>query len=207
MGEANAKGWKNTSLEADPLEGPADIFPTSPLEDDSRGLEKWASTEQLTSNANPRPARTMDPGIDDGIDPFRVVLFDDVRDFLFTIHAPDSQLQLLYAFLTFLGLPFIPPDMPTSTPFSTDPFIHSELVERPQLLQRFWPKQEDERLPFALIAGEAMEPERRSALNELFDTPFNSTPTTVDLLFGARQKWFVTMRKEDLQHVDVELAR
>lgn len=209
MGETNAVGWKNTPAEAEPLEGPADSFPTPSLaaDDHARAHEKWASTEQLTSSANPRPARTTDPGIDDDVDPFRVVLFDDVRDFLFVVHSPDAHLQLVYAFLTFLGLPFIPPDMPTSTPFSTDPFIHSELVERPALVRRFWPKVEEKRAPFALIGGEAMEVERRSALGDPFDTPFHATPTTVDLLFGARQKWFVTLRKEDLQHVDVDLAR
>lgn len=207
VGEKDAKGWRNTSNDADPPEGAADTFPPSTLPNDLRGLERWASTEQLVSAANPRPARTTDPGIDDDVDPFRVVLFDDVRDFLFIVHSPDSQSQLVYAFLTFLSLPFIPPDMPTSTPFSTDPFIHSELVERPDLLARFHPRVEERRLPFALIAGEAMEPERKSALTEPFDTPFHSTPTSVDLLFGAKQKWFLTLKKEDLQHVDVELAR
>lgn len=209
VGETGAKGWRNSSADDDAPEGSPDTFPTSPLSSDlkPRPHEKWASTERLTSAANPRPARTTDPGIDDDVDPFRVVLFDDVKDFMFIVHSPDSQLQLVYAFLTFLGLPFVPPDFPTSTPFSTDAFIHSELVERPDLIQRFWPKLEVAPRSFELVGGEAMEPERRSALSEPFATPFHTTPVTVDVLFGSKQKWFTMLRQEDLAHVDIELAR
>lgn len=149
--------------------------------------------------------------MDDSDDPYRVVLFDDIRPFLFVLHSADSKLQLAYAFLTFLGLPFVPPDYPTSTPFTTDSFIHSELVERPSLVRRYWPKlSTGGGKPFQTVGGEAMELERTSALGAPWETPFGATPAAVDLLFGTsggKAGWFRTLRKEDLEDVDVELAR
>jgi hypothetical protein len=170
VGEAGAKGWKHTGVNADPLDSPAASLPIAQLNNDLNPFERWVSAEQLTATTQPRPARVTDPGVDDDIDPFRVVLFDDVRDFIFVVHSPDSLTQLVYAFLTFLGLPFVPPDYPTSTSFTTDPFIHTEAAEREGLRERFWPKAEE-------------------------------------LLFAARQKWFVALGKDDLKHVDVEFAR
>lgn len=207
VGEAGAKGWKHTGVNADPLDSPAASLPIAQLNNDLNPFERWVSAEQLTATTQPRPARVTDPGVDDDIDPFRVVLFDDVRDFIFVVHSPDSLTQLVYAFLTFLGLPFVPPDYPTSTSFTTDPFIHTEAAEREGLRERFWPKAEETTAPFDTIGGEPMEHERRSALKEPFDVPFHASPASVELLFAARQKWFVALGKDDLKHVDVEFAR
>lgn len=206
IGETGAKGWKNSSDDAEPPPS-TDSSLFSTLSDFSDPFERWLASEHLTATSQPRPARATDPGVDDDIDPFRVVLFDDVRDFLFVVHSPDSKIQLIYAFLTFLGLPFVPPDYPTSNPFSTDTFIHSELAERPLLRERFWPKMEVASVPFDTVSGEAMEPERRSALAAPFEVPFHATPVTVDLLFGTKQGWFLTLVKEDLKHIDVDFVR
>ncbi|GAA6004312.1 hypothetical protein JCM10207_000663 [Rhodosporidiobolus poonsookiae] len=213
VGEQGAKGWGSTTDDDLPPEGTASTaLQAQPAQDDkARPHERWAATERLASG-DALPARTIDSGMDDSDDPFRVVLFDDIRPFLFILHSPDSKLQLAYAFLTFLGLPFVPPDFPTSTPFTTDPFIHSELVERPSRIQRFWPKLDAGAAarPYATVGGEAMELERQSALKEPWDTPFSATPAAVDLLFGAgggKGGWFRTLKKEDLADVDVELSR
>jgi hypothetical protein len=146
--------------------------------------------------------------MNDSDDPYRVVLFDDVRPFLFFLESPDSRLQLAYAFLTFLGLPFIPPDVPTSTPFTTDPFIHSELVERPSLIQRFWPSSTSEKESFDLVYGEAMELERKSDVRDPWQTPFKAAPIMADLLFGSgKAGWFRTLVPEDLHNIDVNFAK
>ncbi|GAA5972334.1 hypothetical protein JCM11641_002413 [Rhodosporidiobolus odoratus] len=213
IGEQGAKGWRNTSEDDLPPEPPTpgnEVTAVPQQDAHARPHERWATTERLSAHHS-RPARTSDPGIDDSDDPYRVVLFDDIKPFLFVLHSIDSKLQLAYAFLTFLGLPFVPPDYPTSTLFTTDPFIHSELVERPSQIQRFWPNMSAglENKRFETIGGEAMEPERRSAIKEPWATPFAATPAAVDLLFGARgvAGWFRTLKKEDLEDVDVELAR
>ncbi|GAA5826903.1 hypothetical protein JCM11251_002152 [Rhodosporidiobolus azoricus] len=214
IGEKGAKGWAITGEDDLPPEPPAaddtDVEPVLPQEVGARPHEKWAARERLSS-LNSLPARTTDPGMDDSDDPYRVVLFDDVRPFLFVLHSADSKLQLAYAFLTFLGLPFVPPDYPTSTPFTTDSFIHSELVERPSLVKRYWPTLSGVGgRPFQTVGGEAMELERTSALSLAWETPFSATPTAVDLLFGTgegKAGWLRTLKKEDLEDVDVDLAR
>jgi len=209
IGEKEAKGWKNSGSSEDPSQtaSPDSLDPTT-TDPNARSFETWATAERTASLESSRPARTTDPSLDDSDDPFRVVLFDDIRSFLFIVHSPDSKLQLAYSFLTFLGLPFVPPDFPTSTPFTIDSFIHSELVERPSLIKRFWPPKADQK-HFETIGGEAMEPERKSALGTPFEIPFHATPATVDLLFPSKSKgeWFANLRTEDLEDVDVELAR
>ncbi|GAA6058551.1 hypothetical protein JCM10212_006990 [Sporobolomyces blumeae] len=211
IGEKGAKGWKSaTEDDLPPEDATTHPFETSNPDPSARPFETWAAAER-TASLDSRPVRTTDPCLDDSDDPFRAVLFDDIRSFLFVVHSPDSKLQLAYAFLTFLGLPFVPPDVPTSTPFTTDSFIHSELVERPNLIKRFWPSREEVARPFGTIGGEPMEPERRGALESPFDVPFHATPASVDLLFatGPRTdvRWFATIGRDDLVDIDLDLAR
>lgn len=205
VGEPDAKGWKDTAEDA-PAPPPLTI-PVSFSSTSNDHFESWARTEHSTTISQPRPARTMDPGIGDDIDPYRCVLFDDVRDFLFIVHSPDSKIQLAYAFLTFLGIPFVPPDYPTTTPFQTDSFIHSELVERSDARDRFFPRIDETSVPFETFQGEAMEPERRGGVDNPFEIPFEAAPVSIDLLFATKRKWFVMLGKSDLTHVDIEFTR
>ncbi|GAA5908743.1 hypothetical protein JCM8208_006776 [Rhodotorula glutinis] len=210
IGENGAKGWRATSEDDLPPEAAeSSSTGTAVVETDAslRPHERWALAERVAATSSRRPARATDAEMDDSDDPYRVVLFDDVKPFLFLLSSPESTHQLAYAFLAFLGLPFVPPDVPTSTPFATDPFVHSELVERPSLLRRFWPARSSG-APFGVIGGEAMEPERNSALKAPWDVPFKAMPATVDTLFGGPAPgWFKTLRKEDLPDLDVDLAR
>ena len=210
IGEEGAKGWWATTPDDMPrevVEG-APTGEVSARDPEARPHERWAAAERSAANAD-LPARTTDPGMDESDDPYRVVLFDDIRPFLFDLELPDSKHQLAYALLTFLGLPFMPSDVPTSTPFTTDPFIHSELLERPSLLRRYWPKADTaDHRPFSVVAGEPMEREARSDLKSPWDTPFHASPTAVDVLFGAGSPgWFTAVSAADLEGVDVSLAR
>ncbi|GAA5922599.1 uncharacterized protein JCM15063_003358 [Sporobolomyces koalae] len=209
IGESTARGWSHSIEEDFPSDAPAsEPSSGSPLsEPDARAFEKWAHSERTAALTFSRPARATDP--EDSEDPFRIVLFDDLRSFMFVVHAPDSKLQLAYAFFTFLGLPFVPPDFPTSTPFTVDSFIHSELVERPSLVKRFWPQNQAALSHFDTIHGEAMDPERRNALGTPFETPFSASPAVIDqmLLPKGKGRWFATLRPEDLEDIDVEAAR
>lgn len=209
IGESGAKGWAATTDDDLPPEGAPAMTGDALAEMDpsARVYERWASAERAAAVSSRRPARATDPEMDASDDPYRVVLFDDIKPFLFLLSSRESSQQLAYAFLAFLGLPFVPPDVPTSTPFTTDPFVHSELVERPGLLRRFWPPKASA-APFGVVGGEAMEPERSSALTAPWAVPFKAMPATVDSLFaGAKPGWFRTLAKDDLQDIDVELTR
>ncbi|BGP52880.1 hypothetical protein JCM8202v2_000437 [Rhodotorula sphaerocarpa] len=212
IGEEGAKGWSATGQDALPPDAPVGrmqgVVETLTQVEDGRPHERWATAERAAGDSD-RPARTVDPGMDESDDPYRVVLFDDIRPFLFDLESPDSRHQLAYAFLTFIGLPFMPVDVPTSTPFTTDPFIHSELLERPSAIRRYLPSMEriDGR-PFSVVAGEPMEREARTDIRSPWDMPFHASPTSVDTLFGAGQPgWFSTVTAEDLEDVDVSFAR
>jgi hypothetical protein len=69
-------------------------------------FQAWAAVEQLRAENARMPARTLDEGTDD--DPFRVVMFSDIRDLL--VWFPSAVLPLIKpllaeAFLVFCGLP------------------------------------------------------------------------------------------------------
>ncbi|KPV78517.1 uncharacterized protein RHOBADRAFT_50976 [Rhodotorula graminis WP1] len=210
IGESGAKGWRATTeddLPPEPVESSSAAVALVETDASLRPHERWALAERAAAASSRRPARATDVEMDDSEDPYRVVLFDDVKPFLFLLSSPESTHQLAYAFLAFLGLPFVPPDVPTSTPFTTDPFVHSELVERPSLLRRYWPARSSG-APFGIIGGEAMEPERDSALKAPWNVPFKAMPATVDTLFGGPSPgWFKTLGKEDLLDLDLDLAR
>ncbi|KAM0793184.1 hypothetical protein ACM66B_000655 [Microbotryomycetes sp. NB124-2] len=209
IGEEGARGWRATSDQAQAYTGKADERDSADV-GQVEGLSRcaqWARAEQTESTKHRKPGRTTDVDSEDSDDPYHVVLFDDIRNLLFLVHSPDSKMQLAYSFLNYLGLPFIPPDVPTDTPFTTDTFIHSELVERQSLAKRFLPPMDLTRKRFEVISGEPMESERRSVLSAPYDTPFHSVPASVDLLFGTRRGWFATLRPQDLEDVDVDMAR
>ena len=204
IGETNSKGWRNTSDDAEPP--PALV--TSPGEA-SNSLEEWASTEQRTTASQPRPARTADPGIDDDVDPFRCILFDDVKDLLFIVRSDRAKSQLAYAFLNFLGLPFAPSDHAPAMDCHADSFINSTLLERNAAREAFWPVvMEGESKPFDTIQGEAMEPERTGIIESPFVIPFKGMVGGIETLFAnGRGNWFVLFGKKDLEGVDVEFVR
>lgn len=207
IGESNSKGWRNTPDDADP---PVPLSPSLPVlaSADANSLAEWANTEERTTASQPRPARTTDPGIDDDVDPFRCILFDDVKDLLFILRSDRAKSLLAYAFLNFLGLPFAPAS-PRSTTYHTDSFVNSTLLERDNAREAFWPKEVDGKgKPFDTFQGEAMEPERRGTVESPFVMPFKCMPGGNETLFrSGRKSWFVLFGKEDLIGIDVEFVR
>ncbi|KAH8176286.1 NRDE-2, necessary for RNA interference domain-containing protein [Sarocladium implicatum] len=107
FGEAGARGWEHyvaSSGAGDPLEAQR---PAPQNESTSRDpYKQWAALEQQKGQDARVPARTLDEGNDD--DPFRVVMFSDVKPLIFNIGTgvlPDVLGQLVDAFLIFCGLP------------------------------------------------------------------------------------------------------
>lgn len=110
MGEDGAKGWRHfveaggAAAAADPpvtrRDPPADVPRTSdPFRD-------WAAVEEQGAAKARLPARTLDEDADD--DPFRVVMFSDIRDLLVWFPSavlPRVRPKLMDAFLVFCGLP------------------------------------------------------------------------------------------------------
>jgi tetratricopeptide (TPR) repeat protein len=102
VGEEGARGWKSgsntevasTSDTSNLLVEPALIF------------QSWTGCEQeRTLNAS-LPARTLDEVNDD--DPYRVIIFSDIHEYLFRVTEPENKVLLLNAFLPFCSLPPLP---------------------------------------------------------------------------------------------------
>ncbi|KAK1835168.1 NRDE-2, necessary for RNA interference-domain-containing protein [Podospora conica] len=108
IGEEDAKGW---SYFVDDANGATQETRTKPKTlvqmPQTRDMFKaWAIVEKQTAAASRMPAFTMDEDAQD--DPFRVVMFSDIKDFL--VWLPSKVLatarpHFLDAFLLFCGLP------------------------------------------------------------------------------------------------------
>ncbi|KAK3301922.1 NRDE-2, necessary for RNA interference-domain-containing protein [Chaetomium strumarium] len=108
IGEERAKGWRYF-VEA----GGNMVDPSEAKGDEPDGMPRtthpflaWAAAERQRAEKARMPARTLDEGVED--DPFRVVMFSDVKDFL--VWFPSAALPrvrplLADAFLVFCGLP------------------------------------------------------------------------------------------------------
>lgn len=101
LGEKGARGWKDarpTGLE-DRKEPSED-----PLVDISDPFLRWATTESRLESCSSRAVRANDLDVEED-DPFRLVVFDDVRQWLIPLIAPESWDVLFSNTLGFLGLP------------------------------------------------------------------------------------------------------
>ncbi|KAI1608548.1 NRDE-2, necessary for RNA interference-domain-containing protein [Exophiala viscosa] len=116
IGEEGAAGWSsNTNVEV--KENADKQHPTLQALD----FASWAAAEfDLDRNAG-LPARTLDDVSDD--DPYRVLLFSDLSDFLFSINAEKGIRLLQDAFLLFVGLPPLTTSS-ESRSWKHDPFVY-----------------------------------------------------------------------------------
>jgi hypothetical protein len=99
VGEMNAKGWKRSNVEVLPSGMLYNVSPRSPSPA-ARSFSAWAAKER-TAATRKQSARTNEATDD----PFEVVLFDDVKAFLFQLASRAEEEHLLNGFLLFAGLP------------------------------------------------------------------------------------------------------
>ncbi|KAK3375355.1 NRDE-2, necessary for RNA interference-domain-containing protein [Podospora didyma] len=107
MGEIGANGWRHF-VDATGIEDPPEAKMGSSRDDPQTRdpFKAWASIEQQETAKSRMPARTLDEESED--DPFRVVMFSDLKDLLPWFPLPiidEARLQLLDAFLVFCRLP------------------------------------------------------------------------------------------------------
>ncbi|KIW88363.1 uncharacterized protein Z519_10932 [Cladophialophora bantiana CBS 173.52] len=117
IGEEGSAGWRsNASAEIEPKSDK--IFHVQDMDFDA-----WASAENGLEKTAGMPARALDEVDQD--DPYRVLLFPDIRDFLFSPTTEEGSWLLQDAFLLFLGLPPLS-SLPESRVWERDPFIYSQ---------------------------------------------------------------------------------
>ncbi|TFA99496.1 Protein NRDE2-like [Trichoderma ghanense] len=174
IGDAGAKGWRHYVESGGDVDAAEPIRAAPITPSSSRDVYKaWGYLEHSRSQAAKLPARTMDDGTDD--DPFRVVIFSDIRPFLFLIPTsvlPEISGQLIDAFLLFCGFaPAFRASNWTEMAYN-DQFVSSSLVRLD--LQ-----------PVTHIDDDTDDWYRRQPR---FDMGVNATPS-LSLLFGGSE-WF-----------------
>ncbi|KAK7737726.1 hypothetical protein SLS53_006345 [Cytospora paraplurivora] len=175
IGEDGAKGWRHFS-ETEQMDELPDAKMEAALDaPETRDVYKaWAAVERHRGSNAELPARTLDEGTED--DPFRVVMFSDLKELLFYI--PSSLLEskrgsLLDAFLLFCRMP----------PASKDP---SDMVQEAY---------NDPLLYGKSTSWEAVGPSERpdtdgaAAKPPTFSRPSGGLALSADVLFAGAD-WF-----------------
>ncbi|OZJ02841.1 hypothetical protein BZG36_03228 [Bifiguratus adelaidae] len=181
FGEEAAQGWLNFDASKE------NETPTSKGNSHNHrgtGYGKWSRAEKESERTGRMPGRATDEVEHD--DPYHVIFFDDLRPLLFYLRSPSAKESIIYALMHFMNLPFTPPEAPTSTPFTTDAFIHNELMH----------------------TNTAWEPERCNQFQP-FRFPIKSWPMSIAEFFSTANRWFNALEQSDIAQmpVDVRFAR
>ncbi|KAI7908306.1 NRDE-2, necessary for RNA interference-domain-containing protein [Cokeromyces recurvatus] len=212
FGEEGARGWhdyyratQNGEEVPEPVfNKPIDQNQKEQEEDEVMDLNEWISSELCKEEKERLPLRmnqVEDESVDE--DPYRIILSDDVKPFLFNITHMEARQSLIYSLFVFLGLPFTPPDIGTNTHFYTDIFTHNELN-----LAHFWPAKENTRKHLVwYVAGVPMTPEEITMESNPYYIP-NSYPVRVPELFAKYGTWFKCSGKEFIHcQIDEKFTR
>jgi hypothetical protein len=131
LGEDGALGWRHF-VEDDGISEAADamVDEAGDAVNNEDLFTTWAAAERMRSRGSRAPARAMDEVVED--DPFRVILFSDIENFLIYLppQAQDLRKSLLDGFLLFCRLPPVSAlDLKDSQIWSRDAFVSGHLLE------------------------------------------------------------------------------
>ncbi|KAI5858627.1 NRDE-2, necessary for RNA interference-domain-containing protein [Tricharina praecox] len=188
IGEKKALGWASFVDAAETGTSPKaskDDLQLPPLEPrDPFG--SWTDAELEWSRKTGMPARTIDEIDDD--DPYRVILFSDIRPFLFSFSSETSRKRLAEAFLMLRGMPLVGPYCSNSE-VEADVFLSPGMKFDSSELW-FWPKEQSkwDALP---ITWEGMEPEKKAVMgDDPFGFKLRNFPVGSESLFNRSTGWF-----------------
>ncbi|TID02240.1 NRDE2-like protein [Colletotrichum higginsianum] len=106
IGEKGASGWRHYVQVNGTVDLPESQKDDSAIQGSRDVYRSWGATERLRATNARSPARATDDVLED--DPYRVVMFSDIEEFLFVIPSsavPTVWKQLVDAFLLFCCLP------------------------------------------------------------------------------------------------------
>lgn len=183
IGEADAKGWRawdDAQQMPEPRVG--EVSAIGPTSQDP--YVAWYEVERQIAERDRRPMRTTDiTAEEDDDDPFRVVLFSDIRQFMVVFRSPLARSQLARGALVYLGL--CDSVAKYENHLGTWAFAASEFA-RAQL----WP---DESL--------------KASPTPSLSPAVRVWQSTAETLFGSSAGWFGILSAEDAKHIDVDFVR
>ncbi|KAH0556828.1 hypothetical protein GP486_005384 [Trichoglossum hirsutum] len=159
-------------------------------------FDSWVTAERLQALKSRVPARTTDEVEDD--DPYRVVLFSDIKDFVYYFGSKQTRLSLLDAFMAFCRLPPLPRFGNQNWPQAwwADSFIRSEVSEQSSIYhhQCYFDDQGSGSKKNPLQWSTRMDPEHPSPITQKspFSFRFRNFPSSLDTLFGDDIRWFAS---------------
>ncbi|CAG8548926.1 4305_t:CDS:10 [Ambispora gerdemannii] len=212
FGEKGAKGWMyytsqegmNNDNDEDNTSFHEGIISPDEAED---GYHNWlmAETELEKTQTLPLHSDSKNENLEVE-DPFRIVLFDDIQNFIFNLTSPKARNNLIYACFNFLGLPFNP-CRSSRHPLVTDAFLHPILTNDSLANSNFWPPSENSALTLINnIHGVLMESETRSGDNNVFKFPLKTFPQENDNIFKS-DNWFSICEESMLTDFNITFAK
>ncbi|OXV08766.1 hypothetical protein Egran_03472 [Elaphomyces granulatus] len=175
VGEGGAKGWNhgdNAVLE--PSSGTLDIQINPPLL-----FESWLESEKVHEHFARFPARSLDE-VDD--DPYRVVLYADIKDLLPFFWTLRWSNILLQGFLCFCQLPPLPSLEISDTPrlWSGDSFLRNELIGLPDTTLAKWFEPTSLGAPASAVSPASF--------------PIDNFIHSLDSFFNVEGSWFASFK-------------
>jgi NRDE-2, necessary for RNA interference len=164
IGEESARGWKES--ERNDVEQTTD--PPLPSIHDRELFGSWSELERGRVQSSVLPARTLDEV--DASDPYRVILFSDIKSFIFGTSEGQARTHLLEAFMCFCNLPAIPSSSLEHPLLVEDPFLNNQPDQSEHTSLAAWINQLGGQSPF------------------VFPLPTFVTDTTT--LFASDENWF-----------------
>ena len=114
LGDIGAKGWSSGSTTGPDAATDPEVPPVDPAD----LYHSWCGSERIATKCSKLAARTFDATSGD---PFRVVLFDDIKDYMFLV-SDQAHTLLLDAFVCLWGLPPVTLDCRLA-PWRKDPYL------------------------------------------------------------------------------------
>lgn len=190
IGEKGAEGWASFSQKRG--EPPQPRTETADdLEDSKDHWKSWLTSERRHRLLSRNPARTIDD-IEEN-DPYRIILFSDIRPFLTDPPSLAGQRMLLDAFVAFCCLPPLAVEGPDgcSRVWGRDSFLLNEALGLNGRLQDLW------KLRFTKQHGSSNEEysndnedaRSHSGTQNPFQFPVRDYQVSLDSLFAEKQ-WF-----------------
>ena len=190
VGEEGAKGWASFSQkQGEPPQSKGET--ANDLKDTDERWKLWLASEQWQTLLSRNPARTIDDVEEN--DPYRIVLFSDIRCYLIDPPSVASQQLLLDAFVAFCCLPPFAAEGHESRPrlWGRDCFLRKDALRWNSELQDSWNLGSLEHLR---SSGKQYSTDKEHSRLHLgtrasFQFPVHDYQICSDTLFAERQ-WF-----------------
>ncbi|MCJ1308721.1 hypothetical protein MMC25_002375 [Agyrium rufum] len=185
IGESGSQGWSSfVSSDISIHDRPAAMS-----EDDSGVSDTcWIADEWNKALQARQPARTED-GLEDD-DPYRAVLFSDIKPLLFDFHPKLVDYMFVDAWLAFCHLPPLHSEAAIETPLNRDPFVANEGL----FSRRMWANWAPSGTKSSVIDGGSL------VSVEPFHSPVHSFRTTLDTLFPGA--WYSSFKAWKTEYAD-----